>query len=55
MHTPSQTRLYLDLAKEHHLGITGGSDFHGPVLPDATLGRPRVPLTVVHGFDSLIS
>ena len=46
-HTASQTRLYLDLARRLDLGITGGSDFHGPPKPDAALGRPRVPLSVI--------
>lgn len=46
-HTPEQTRAYLDLARRLGLGITGGSDFHGPARADAVLGRPRVPLSVI--------
>jgi len=46
-HTPQETRLYLNLAREHGLGITGGSDFHGPILPGAYLAHPPVPLAAV--------
>lgn len=48
-HTPAQTRLYLDLARRFGLGVTGGSDFHGPAKPNVKLGRPRVPLAAVEG------
>ena len=44
-HTDVQTRLYLDLAKELDLGLSGGSDFHGPAKPSVTLGHPRVSAT----------
>jgi len=46
-HTPGQTRLYLELARRFKLGVTGGSDFHGPARLDARLGRPRVPLAAI--------
>jgi predicted metal-dependent phosphoesterase TrpH len=37
-HTPSETEMYLDLAKRHGLKVTGGSDFHGAVKPEVMLG-----------------
>jgi len=46
-HTPAQTRAFLDLARRLGLGVTGGSDFHGAAKPEAVLGRPRVPASVV--------
>jgi predicted metal-dependent phosphoesterase TrpH len=38
-HTPQDTELYLGLARQYGLRITGGSDFHGAVKPGVTLGR----------------
>jgi predicted metal-dependent phosphoesterase TrpH len=37
-HTPEQEALYLKLAQELDLLITGGSDFHGDNKPEITLG-----------------
>jgi len=37
-HTPEQEALYLKLARELGLLITGGSDFHGENKPEITLG-----------------
>jgi hypothetical protein len=37
-HTPEDTALYLALARQHGLCVTGGSDFHGAVKPDVFLG-----------------
>jgi predicted metal-dependent phosphoesterase TrpH len=37
-HSPEHTALYLDLARRHGLQVTGGSDFHGVVKPDVSLG-----------------
>jgi predicted metal-dependent phosphoesterase TrpH len=37
-HTPEQEALYLKLARELGLLITGGSDFHGQNKPEITLG-----------------
>jgi predicted metal-dependent phosphoesterase TrpH len=48
-HTPEQTRLFLNLARRHKLGITGGSDFHGHAMRDVRMGLPRVPRSVVSG------
>jgi 3',5'-nucleoside bisphosphate phosphatase len=40
-HSPAQTELYLRLANEHRLLITGGSDFHGAAKPEIQLGTGR--------------
>jgi len=40
-HSPEQTALYLQLAKQHGLLVTGGSDFHGTVKPEIRLGTGR--------------
>jgi len=40
-HSPEQTRLYLELAAQHGLKVTGGSDFHGAVKPEIHLGTGR--------------
>jgi predicted metal-dependent phosphoesterase TrpH len=37
-HAVQDTNLYLELAKEHGLLVTGGSDFHGEVKPGVRLG-----------------
>jgi predicted metal-dependent phosphoesterase TrpH len=51
-HTPADTALYLDLAKQHGLHVTGGSDFHGEVKPGVRLGTGcdgnlRIPADLV--------
>jgi hypothetical protein len=46
-HDARQTRFYLELAERYGLLVSGGSDFHGAAKPEASLGRPRVPLSVV--------
>jgi predicted metal-dependent phosphoesterase TrpH len=40
-HSPAQTTLYLQLAKQHGLLVTGGSDFHGAAKPEIRLGTGR--------------
>jgi predicted metal-dependent phosphoesterase TrpH len=40
-HSPSQSALYLKLAEQHGLLVTGGSDFHGAVKPEIRLGTGR--------------
>ncbi len=37
-HAPMDTALYLDLARQYGLRVTGGSDFHGEVKPGVRLG-----------------
>ena len=45
-HTPGQTRLFSELARRHHLVMTGGTDFHGAIQPDIELGRGKGDLFV---------
>ena len=45
-HSDTETRMYVDLARELDLRITGGSDFHGSGKPHISLGHPRVPASV---------
>src|SRR4029079_16825533 len=40
-HSPDQTNLYLELAQQHKLLVTGGSDFHGSAKPGLCLGTGR--------------
>jgi 3',5'-nucleoside bisphosphate phosphatase len=40
-HSPAQMELYLRLAAQHGLLVTGGSDFHGAVKPEIHLGTGR--------------
>ncbi|MGA3018179.1 MAG: PHP domain-containing protein [Bryobacteraceae bacterium] len=37
-HGPAETELYLGLAKRYGLLVTGGSDFHGAMKPEVSLG-----------------
>jgi hypothetical protein len=50
-HSPDQQQMYLNLARETHLAVTGGSDFHGAMNPDIELGRGfgslRIPDSLV--------
>ncbi len=45
-HTPAQTQLYLQLAAQQKLLVTGGSDFHGTVKPEIQLGTGRGTLQI---------
>jgi 3',5'-nucleoside bisphosphate phosphatase len=40
---PKQCERYVSLAVEHHLLITGGSDFHGEARPGVALGASCAP------------
>lgn len=46
-HTPLQTRQVIDLARRLHLGVSGGSDYHGTCKTDIQLGHPRVPVAAL--------
>lgn len=41
-HSPEQEALYLALARELHLAVSGGSDFHGDNKPEVELGRVSI-------------
>jgi 3',5'-nucleoside bisphosphate phosphatase len=49
LHTPEQTREYLEMAKRYGLIVTGGTDFHGSVKPAIEMGTGtgelRVPMS----------
>jgi predicted metal-dependent phosphoesterase TrpH len=56
-HTPEETQFFLELARRHGLKITGGSDFHGALKPEARLGggcngNLNIPREVVDQFYS---
>lgn len=40
-HQPHHTELYLELAREYGMLVTGGSDFHGAAKPGLMLGTGR--------------
>ena len=40
-HRPEDTALFLSLAEQHRLHVTGGSDFHGAAKPGVELGTGR--------------
>lgn len=55
-HTPEQEALYLKLARELGLLITGGSDFHGQNKPEVALGTiPGQAKLTYHLVDALKS
>jgi hypothetical protein len=37
-HTEEDTQLYLSLASQYGLRVTGGSDYHGAIKPSVVLG-----------------
>ncbi len=37
-HGPAETEMYLGMAKQYGLLVTGGSDFHGAIKPEVSLG-----------------
>lgn len=37
-HGPAETEMYLQLARQYGLLVTGGSDYHGTMKPDVRLG-----------------
>jgi predicted metal-dependent phosphoesterase TrpH len=56
LHTPEETRRYLDLARRYSLIVTGGTDFHGDVKPEIEmgtgLGELRVPLECADALEN---
>ena len=46
-HTASATAQLLQIAAERSLWWSGGSDFHGPTKPQASLGGVQVPVEVL--------
>lgn len=46
-HSQSMTNFYLRLAQEYNLLVTGGSDCHGSVKPEAKIGLIKIPYELV--------
>jgi predicted metal-dependent phosphoesterase TrpH len=51
-HSATDTRIFLDIATDYGLAVTGGSDFHGSYKPDTLLGtgwngNVHVPFSVL--------
>jgi hypothetical protein len=55
-HSEADTELYLALAKQYGLMVTGGSDFHGTVKPGVRLGTGagnlRIPGDLMEALQS---
>jgi len=55
-HTPEAAAGYLDLAAKFGLSVTGGTDFHGELIPDIQMGQGsgdlHVPYTL---YEDLLS
>jgi len=49
-YTPEQEALYLKLARELGLLVTGGSDYHGANKPEVTLGRMSCQGNLTYGL-----
>lgn len=47
-HSAGQEALYLSLARELGLLVTGGSDFHGYIKPEVNLGRVTCQLHLIY-------
>jgi predicted metal-dependent phosphoesterase TrpH len=45
-HSPAQTARYIEIAKQHDLLVTGGTDFHGALKPDIQMGVGKGDLSV---------
>jgi predicted metal-dependent phosphoesterase TrpH len=40
-HPPAETKYYAHLAQKHELLMTGGTDFHGNLIPEVKIGTGR--------------
>lgn len=49
-HSETQRNLYLEMAKEHGVLISGGSDCHGARFGDTVIGKGNIPYTIVDGM-----
>jgi len=49
-HTEEQVRLYLRLAEQNGLAVTGGTDFHGPPREDILLGKGKGDLALPYSL-----
>ena len=46
-HSQGEVNFYLNLAKEHNLLVTGGSDCHGKAKPEVRIGSLKIPYELV--------
>ncbi len=46
-HSQSMVNFYLEVAKKHHLLVTGGSDCHGKAKPEVKIGSIKIPYELV--------
>ena len=46
-HSTSMTEHYLEIAEQHHLLVTGGSDCHGLSKGKPLIGTVRIPYRLV--------
>jgi len=49
-HSQGMINFYLDLAKEHNLLVTGGSDCHGKAKPEVKIGLIKIPCEFVESL-----
>ncbi len=55
-HSPDAVAGYLDLAEKYNLSVTGGTDFHGELIPDIQMGRGKGDLYVPYTlYENLLS
>lgn len=55
-HPPDDTQFYIELARRHHLIMTGGTDFHGSLKPDIKMGSGKGNFFVPYSlYDRLVS
>ena len=55
-HAPEETETYIELAREHHLLMTGGTDFHGDINPDIEMGVGRGDFHVPYSlYESIVA
>jgi 3',5'-nucleoside bisphosphate phosphatase len=55
-HPPAAVRQYLEMAEKYGLLVTGGSDFHGRLIPDIRMGRGAGDLHVPYAlFEKMVS
>jgi hypothetical protein len=55
-HTPEQTHLFAELAQRHDLMLTGGSDFHGSINPEISIGSGKGDLFIPYElYEKLIN
>ncbi|WP_054034003.1 PHP domain-containing protein [Desulfatitalea tepidiphila] len=55
-HSPQNVALYLEMARRFDLVVTGGSDFHGDLIPDILLGNGEGDLSIPYSvYEALLT